>query len=153
MLGSRTIVVRYATHRLAMQRLLILLCASACSLGAFRTIAECTPPPLVARFVRSQGIDAETLAQALKHNASHSTLAEMKLPGMDAGNFEPHFSLKNMFKDAQFALDLANDAGIELPALSTTASVLFNTIRKGHGEEDYSVVFSNYDDVPKTAPE
>lgn len=102
---------------------------------------------------RSQGIDPEKLGEALKLNACNSPLVQMKLPTMKAGDYEPHFSLKNMFKDAQFALNLANDAGIDLPALSTTASVMFNTIRKGRAEEDYSVLFANYEKTADAAPQ
>ncbi|MFV1994479.1 MAG: NAD(P)-dependent oxidoreductase [Verrucomicrobiales bacterium] len=93
---------------------------------------------------RSQGITGEALGEALALNACASDLTQMKLPTMIAGDYTPHFSLRNMFKDAQFALSLANQADLELPALSTTASVMFNTIRRGRGEEDYSVVCDNF---------
>ena len=33
---------------------------------------------------------------------------------MEEGDYDAHFALKNMFKDAQFALKLANTAGLEL---------------------------------------
>ena len=102
---------------------------------------------------RSQDIPAEKLAEALELNACSSPLTKMKLLPMDEGDFDPHFSLKNMFKDAQFALRLASDAGIEIPALSTTAGIMFNTIRKGHGDEDYSVLYSNFTNSAKEPEE
>lgn len=92
----------------------------------------------------SAGIDPAKLAEAIEHNACASVLTAMKMPAIISGDYDPHFSLKNMFKDAQIALNLANENAIDLPALSTTASVMFKTMQKGHGEKDFSVLASNY---------
>lgn len=94
----------------------------------------------------ASGIDPERLSDALEHNACASTLTATKLPTIIEEEYEPHFALKNMFKDAQFALNLANKQGIDLPALSTTASVMFKTMQKGLGEDDFSVLARNYQD-------
>ena len=92
----------------------------------------------------THGVSGEKLMEAIDLNACCSQLVKMKLPSMMSGDFEPHFALKNMFKDAQLALALANESKIDIPALSTTASVMFKTIQKGHGEEDYSILSQNY---------
>lgn len=97
------------------------------------------------------GIDPDKLAEALEYNGCGSPLTAMKLPGIITGDFEPHFSLKNMFKDAQFALNLANRHRLDAPALSTTASVLFKALQKGWGEEDFSAVARHYQ-APKPNP-
>lgn len=89
---------------------------------------------------RAKGIDPDKLAKAINHNACGSTLSAMKLPSLIAGDYEAHFSLNNMFKDSQFALDLAKEQGLELPALSTTANVMFNSIQSGGGDDDFSVI-------------
>ena len=68
----------------------------------------------------------------------------MKLPGILAGEYEPHFSLKNMFKDAQYALGLGKQLGVSQPVLSTTANVMYRSIQEGKGELDYSVIAANY---------
>ena len=78
--------------------------------------------------------------EALEHNACGSTLTAMKLPTLIAGDYEAHFSLDNMFKDAQFALDLAKSEGLDLPALSTTANVMFKSTQTGAGDKDFSVI-------------
>ncbi|MCP5541088.1 MAG: NAD(P)-dependent oxidoreductase [Akkermansiaceae bacterium] len=90
------------------------------------------------------GVDPRKLQEAIEHNACGSPLASMKIPTIISQDYEPHFSLKNMFKDAQIALNLANQYQIDLPALSTTASVMFKTMQKGHGDLDYSAVAKNY---------
>ena len=70
---------------------------------------------------------------AVENNACNSKVAGMKLPAMIAGNYEPHFSLNNMFKDSQFALTLAKAAGVDIPALATTAGSMYQTIKAGRG--------------------
>jgi 3-hydroxyisobutyrate dehydrogenase-like beta-hydroxyacid dehydrogenase len=100
--------------------------------------------------VTKAGVDPQRFAQALEHNACQSGLTAMKLPQIIARNYEPHFSLKNMFKDAQYALNLGKQLGIEAPVLSTTASVMFLAMQKGLGEKDYSVLASRYQDSAKT---
>ncbi|MCB1076449.1 MAG: NAD(P)-dependent oxidoreductase [Verrucomicrobiae bacterium] len=93
---------------------------------------------------KSAGVDPEKLSEALEHNASGSVLTAMKMPAILSGEYEPHFSLKNMFKDAQIALNLANRQRVDVPALSSAASVMFRGLQKGWGEEDYSVVARHY---------
>lgn len=97
--------------------------------------------------VTRAGVDPERLAEALEHNACYSGLIAMKLPQIMAKDYEPHFSLKHMFKDAQYALNLGRQLGVEAPVLSTTASVMFRAIQKGQGDKDYSVLAARYQDA------
>lgn len=96
----------------------------------------------------SAGIDPGKLMEALELNACGSPLTAMKLPSIINKDYTPHFSLKNMFKDAQLALALANRHRIDLPVLSTTASMMFKTMQKGQAEQDYSVLARHYQDEP-----
>lgn len=93
---------------------------------------------------RANGIDPAKLVEALEHNACGSPLIAMKLPTLIAGDYETHFSLDNMFKDAQFALDLAKSQQLDLPALSTTANVMFKAAQSGSGDQDFSVIGSRF---------
>ncbi len=86
--------------------------------------------------VAKAGVDPQKLNDALEQNACHSPLVGMKLPRILVGDYEPHFSLKNMFKDAQYALGLGKQLGVEQPVLSTTASVMYRSIQKGKGGLD-----------------
>jgi 3-hydroxyisobutyrate dehydrogenase-like beta-hydroxyacid dehydrogenase len=95
------------------------------------------------------GVDPKKFAEALEHNACHSALVGMKLPQMMARDYEPHFSLKHMFKDAQYALSLGRQLGVDEPVLSTTASVMFRSIQKGLGEKDYAVLAAQYQEEAK----
>lgn len=92
----------------------------------------------------ASGIEPERLSQALEYHGAGSPLTATKLPGIIAENYEPHFTLENMLKDAQFAISLGNRHKLDLPALSTTASVMFKAIQKGWADDDFSVLAKNY---------
>jgi 3-hydroxyisobutyrate dehydrogenase-like beta-hydroxyacid dehydrogenase len=99
--------------------------------------------------VTAHGIGADAFLVAMEHNANSSGLSRMKLPGMVAGRFEPHFSLKNMWKDAGFAEQLAQSAGLEIPALTVARIRMGALVGKGRGEEDFSVLAANYAGRPR----
>lgn len=94
--------------------------------------------------VKAHGIAPEKFLAAMEHNANSSGLSRLKLPGMMAGAFEPHFSLKNMWKDAGFAERLAHAKGIEIPALAVARARMGALVGQGRGEEDFSVLAVNY---------
>ncbi|MDF1859848.1 MAG: NAD(P)-dependent oxidoreductase [Verrucomicrobiales bacterium] len=94
--------------------------------------------------VSAAGIDPHKLSEALELNAGHSPLIAAKLASVMEGDYAPHFSLKNMFKDAQYGLGLGKSLGLELPALSTTASLMFRAMQKGKGEQDFSVLAERF---------
>ena len=51
--------------------------------------------------VKGSGIDPAALSEALKYNANRSGITDQKLPKILNREYEPHFSLKHMFKDVQ----------------------------------------------------
>lgn len=92
----------------------------------------------------SHGIELRKLADALEVNAARSAVADMKIPCMLAGDFEPRFSLKHMFKDIQIALALAAEKNIELPAASAFAGAAMSGLQQGWGDSDFSVISRSY---------
>jgi len=104
-------------------------------------------------------VDLSKLSLALENNAARSGVIEMKLPGILGGDFEPRFSLKNMFKDIQIALTMAEEKDVELPAASAFAGMAMAGLQRGWGEEDFSVIsrFYGYTGripiTPEPAPE
>jgi len=90
------------------------------------------------------GIDLRKLSLALQSHAVRSPLADMKIPGMISGDFEPRFSLKHMFKDIQLALGLAAEKEIDLPAASAFAGAAMAGIQQGWGDSDFSVISRFY---------
>lgn len=93
-----------------------------------------------AAITQSHGVHLEKLLAALESNANFSTLIGMKLPAIIHGDFEPHFSLRNMLKDADFARELAAENGIPAPALDCTAAAMRRGVEAGDGDLDFSVI-------------
>jgi 3-hydroxyisobutyrate dehydrogenase-like beta-hydroxyacid dehydrogenase len=102
--------------------------------------------------VTKAGLSPETFAAALEHNACRSGAVDLKLPKMVAGDYEPHFSLKHMFKDVQLAIHMANALGIEAPATTVTAGIMFGALNHGWADLDYASVFKLYEGSFTTAP-
>jgi 3-hydroxyisobutyrate dehydrogenase/glyoxylate/succinic semialdehyde reductase len=90
------------------------------------------------------GIPAQSLIEAVALNACGSPLAAMKLPTMAEGNFETHFSLENMLKDSRYALELAEQAGLDTPAIRTVSRRMAELCDAGLGGKDYSALAAPY---------
>ena len=94
--------------------------------------------------VQRAGLEPEVLAAAIEQNACRSGVIDLKLPKMITGDYEPHFSLKHMFKDVQLGIHMANALDVEIPATTVTAGVMYGAINQGWGDADFSSVFRNY---------
>ena len=90
------------------------------------------------------GVEPQKMERALAVNGCSSGLSGMKLPTMLAGDYLPHFSLKNMLKDAKFGLEVADKNGMSLPVLTSATAAMMEQMDAGRGEKDYSVVYENY---------
>jgi 3-hydroxyisobutyrate dehydrogenase-like beta-hydroxyacid dehydrogenase len=90
--------------------------------------------------VKGSGIDPNALSEALKFNANRSGITDLKLPNILNRNYEPHFSLKHMFKDVQLGIHIANALEIDLPATTSTAGVMYGGLTRGWGDLDFSVL-------------
>ncbi|TDU80919.1 3-hydroxyisobutyrate dehydrogenase [Prosthecobacter fusiformis] len=93
-----------------------------------------------AAITQSQGIPLPHLLTALENNANYSGLIGMKLPSIIKDDFEAHFSLRNMLKDADFARALAAEGGLPTPALDCTAEAMRTGVSHGQGDLDFSVI-------------
>ncbi|SKB06903.1 3-hydroxyisobutyrate dehydrogenase [Prosthecobacter debontii] len=93
-----------------------------------------------AAITHSQGIPLPQLLTALQNNANYSTLIGMKLPSIIANDFEAHFSLRNMLKDADFARELAVAGDLATPALDCTAEAMRAGVEAGQGDLDFCVI-------------
>lgn len=93
-----------------------------------------------ADITKANGIALERLLEALESNANFSTLIGMKLPAIIKSDFDPHFALRNMLKDADFARELAAEAKLSTPALDCTAAAMRAGVEAGKGDLDFSVI-------------
>ncbi len=94
--------------------------------------------------VRKAGMSAELFSRAMKPNASNSTTMEMKIPLMDAGNYETHFSVKHMLKDVRIAAKLAELHFLKLPLNELSSDLLLEEMKNGHADADYSSLGQRY---------
>jgi 3-hydroxyisobutyrate dehydrogenase-like beta-hydroxyacid dehydrogenase len=93
---------------------------------------------------RKAGISAELFSRAMKHNASNSVTLEMKIPLMEAGDYETHFSVKHMLKDVRIAAKLAENYSLKLPVTEVSGDMLLEEMKHGRGDADYSSVAQRY---------
>jgi 3-hydroxyisobutyrate dehydrogenase-like beta-hydroxyacid dehydrogenase len=98
---------------------------------------------------KSQDVEPEMLMQAFEGNANCSPLIKMKLPAMITAGYEPHFSLKNMLKDARYAQILAKEKDLSTTVLDASVKVMDKAAKAGKGDLDFSVVYENFS-APKT---
>jgi 3-hydroxyisobutyrate dehydrogenase-like beta-hydroxyacid dehydrogenase len=94
---------------------------------------------------RMAGIAPEVLVAAVENNAMRSGVTDLKLPKMIEGDYEPHFSVKHMFKDVQLGLALAKKLGVELPETATVAARFGAAMENGWGEMDYAALAKAFD--------
>lgn len=92
---------------------------------------------------KAHGVDPQQLLATLEPNANFSPLVGFKLPAMIQGDFEAHFSLQNMLKDADFALALAKEKDVPVPALESMATAMRRAMKAGHADLDFSVIAKN----------
>jgi len=90
------------------------------------------------------GVSKEVFEKAAADSAFASPVVAMKLPGMLKGDYETHFSLSNMAKDSRYALELAEQAGIEVPAITAVSERMAEVAADGQGDFDYSVLAKPY---------
>ena len=95
--------------------------------------------------VTKAGLSPATFATAIENNACRSGTTDVKLPKMVAADYEPHFSLKHMFKDVQLAIHMANALDIEVPATTVTAGVMYGALNHGWSDLDFASIFKLYD--------
>jgi hypothetical protein len=92
------------------------------------------------------------LAEALKHHAVRSGITDAKLTKMLDRQYDPHFSLKHMFKDVQLGIHIANSLDIDLPATTSTAGVMYGGLTRGWADDDFSVLARSYQKEDQPQP-
>ncbi|MEN9990739.1 MAG: hypothetical protein RLZZ224_441 [Verrucomicrobiota bacterium] len=90
------------------------------------------------------GIQAQEFAAALASHGTTSPLTRLKLPSMLNADYETHFSLDNMRKDSTYALALAAEKHLILPAMQAVSSRMTELCQQGLGDYDYSALAQPY---------
>ena len=64
---------------------------------------------------------------------------------MIQGNFEPHFTMANMWKDSRYALALAESSGMDLPAIRAVSERMGAMCEEGCADLDFSALAKAYE--------
>lgn len=94
---------------------------------------------------KKHGVEPKVFTECAIRNGSGSALMAMKYPGMLAGDFEPHFTMANMWKDSCYALALAEAAGVDLPAMKVVSKRMGEMCEKGCADLDFSALAKAYE--------
>ena len=86
---------------------------------------------------RRHGVDPRAWHDAAKLNGCYSPVMGMKIPTLLENDFTPHFSTENMAKDTNYALQLADSAGITADLNHLTWARLFEAEMRD-ASEDFS---------------
>ncbi|MGJ8644440.1 MAG: NAD(P)-dependent oxidoreductase [Luteolibacter sp.] len=92
------------------------------------------------------GVKPEVFTEAAIKNGSGSALMAMKYPGMLSGDFEPHFTMANMWKDSRYAISLAESAGVDLPAIAAVSARMGEMCEDGCADLDFSALAKAYEE-------
>src|ERR1700722_3876850 len=91
---------------------------------------------------RALELDPELLFEILEGGPLDLPYARIKGAMMTAGSFDDvSFSLSLARKDAQLAVAVGDEAGIELPALNGALARMLEAERRGHGGEDMAATY------------
>lgn len=91
---------------------------------------------------RRHGVDPRDYAEALELNASFAPVHALKGPSILVDDYTPHFSTKNMLKDARYSEGLAEEAGAHAPGIATV-SALLEQAHSHAADEDFSAIAKN----------
>jgi 3-hydroxyisobutyrate dehydrogenase-like beta-hydroxyacid dehydrogenase len=90
------------------------------------------------------GADPALVREALQGGFADSRVLAEHGARMLAGDYEPGGALRLHLKDLRIVLDLAQQAGVELPAAEQVAAAVAALVEAGHGELDHSALRLRY---------
>ncbi|GJG93397.1 NAD(P)-dependent oxidoreductase [Cupriavidus pauculus] len=90
------------------------------------------------RFAGAQGVDTGKVFQALSTGYAGSRMLDMMGPKMVARDFDAGIESRLHAKDFGLAADIAEEIGLDLPAMRATAMQLGELMQQGWGKDDTS---------------
>lgn len=90
--------------------------------------------------VTAAGLQGEKLVEVLQSSMARAGVLDVKAPLLLKGEYPPSFPLRLMHKDIGLALELAKEAGVELPAAAAAYST-YSAVKAAAKEDlDYAAV-------------
>lgn len=91
-------------------------------------------------FSQKLGFDAKTFVETINKTPHRNYMSEGKGPKIVEGNFEPAFSLNNLFKDLKLINEQITKTGTILPMTMVAIKEYSEAIQNGEGQKDFSVI-------------
>ena len=91
-------------------------------------------------FSQKLGFDARTFVETINKTPHRNYISEGKGPKIVEGNFEPAFSLNNLFKDLELINEQITKTGAILPMTRVAIEEYSEAIQNGEGQKDFSVI-------------
>jgi len=89
---------------------------------------------------RKSGLDAHAVFDILSGGLANSQALQIKREKIESGNFTPGGFAKFQLKDLNFALECAEQIGVELPVASIVRDLFAELVKHGDGELDHSAI-------------
>ena len=89
---------------------------------------------------RKMGIEGKAFVDTINSTAHKNYFTEGKGPKIVAGDFEPAFSLDNIFKDLRLVNEQIKQAGATLPLTEMAIEQYSEAVGAGQGKKDFSVI-------------
>ena len=89
---------------------------------------------------RKSGLDAHAVFDILSGGLANSQALQIKREKIESGNFTPGGFAKFQLKDLNFALECAEQIGVELPVASVVRELFAELVEHGDGELDHSAI-------------
>ncbi len=91
-------------------------------------------------FAQKAGADPRKVIEAIKGGAAQCWTLDVKPPRLFAGNRQPGFKARQMYKDMNIILETASQVGAPLPAAAVHAQLFNAMLQLGMGDLDNSAV-------------
>lgn len=93
------------------------------------------------------GIDVNSAATAVAYGGGQNFYLDSKRVAIEASDFSPHFTVKNMDKDINIAVALARGLGLHLQGAEAVRRVYEEAMAEGHGNLDFSITLKTVERV------
>ena len=91
-------------------------------------------------FSEKLGFDAKTFVETINKTPHRNYISEGKGPNIVKGNFEPAFSLNNLFKDLGLINEQIIKTGAMLPMTKVAIEEYSEAVKNGEGQKDFSII-------------
>lgn len=94
----------------------------------------------VLAFSQKLGFDTKTFVETINKTPIGNYISQRKSPKIVVGNFEPSFSLNNLFKDLKLINTQITKKGAILPMTKVAMEEYSRAVQNGDGQKDFSVI-------------